>query len=256
MAPDKGRRARPTVAREISGACRVPARFVDRPSAVAAYRSFWIAGMDELGLYYRDDRFDPFTVVLFKALQVVAFLFFLALLSMKPEAKPGKIDSRAEFIITMTWPDQHPDDVDLYVQDPAGKLVWYNQKDVGLMVLERDDRGDTNDFTLVESKKIPLPIREELVSIRGLIPGEYTVNIHLYHHIARDPVPVTVKIEKLNPTVQIVYYQTLVLDHTDEEKTALRFTVAEDGNVVRTSNLEKSLIDTIMWKKTFRSLRQ
>jgi hypothetical protein len=69
-------------------------------------------------------------------------------------------------------------------------------------------------------------------------------------------VPVTVKIEKLNPTVQIVYYQTLVLDHTDEEKTALRFTVAEDGNVVRTSNLEKSLIDTIMWKKTFRSLRQ
>ena len=68
--------------------------------------------------------------------------------------------------------------------------------------------------------------------------------------------PVTVKIEKLNPTVQIVYYQTLVLDHTDEEKTALRFTVAEDGNVVRTSNLEKSLIDTIMWKKTFRSLRQ
>ena len=124
------------------------------------------------------------------------------------------------------------------------------------MVLERDDRGDTNDFTLVESKKIPLPIREELVSIRGLIPGEYTVNIHLYHHIARDPVPVTVKIEKLNPTVQIVYYQTLVLDHTDEEKTALRFTVAEDGNVVRTSNLEKSLIDTIMWKKTFRSLRQ
>ena len=35
----------------------------------------------EGSLYYREDRFDPFTVVLFKALQVLAFLFFIALLT-------------------------------------------------------------------------------------------------------------------------------------------------------------------------------
>src|SRR5579884_261029 len=151
----------------------------------------------EGSLYYREDRFDPFTVVLFKALQVLAFLFFIALLAMKPASDPGKVIKRAEFIITMTWPDQHPDDVDLYVQDPAGKLVWYNQRDVGLMVLERDDRGDTNDFAVIDSK-------------------------------------------------------TLFLDHTDEEKTVVRFTLAEDGSVVRLSDAEKSLIDTIAWKKTFR----
>jgi hypothetical protein len=212
--------------------------------------------MEGLGLYQREDRFDPFTVVLFKALQVVAFLFFLALLAMRPEPIPGKVDKRAEFIITMSWPDLHPDDVDLYVQDPAGKLVWYNQKDQGLMVLERDDRGDTNDFAYVDKRKVRLPIREELVSIRGVMAGEYTVNIHLYDHIAHDPVPVSVKIEKLNPTLQIVDYKTIVLDHTDEEKTALRFTLAEDGSVVRTNNVEKSLIDTIAWKKTFRNLHR
>src|SRR6266481_735633 len=184
----------------------------------------------EGSLYDRDDRFDPFTVVLFKALQVIAFLFFIALLAMKPESDPGKIIKRAEFIITMTWPDQHPDDVDLYVQDPAGKLVWYNQRDVGLMVLERDDRGD--------------------------MAGEYTVNVHLYHHIATTPVPVSVKVEKLNPVVEIVDYKTLLLDHTDEEKTVVRFTLAEDGNVVRLSEAEKSLIDTIAWKKTFRNMRR
>jgi hypothetical protein len=198
----------------------------------------------EGSLYYREDRFDPFTVVLFKALQVLAFLFFIALLAMKPTSDPGKVIKRAEFIITMTWPDQHPDDVDLYVQDPAGKLVWYNQRDVGLMVLERDDRGDTNDFAFVESKKIPLPIREELV------------NVHLYHHIATTPVPVSVKVEKLNPIVEVVDYKTLLLDHTDEEKTVVRFTLAEDGNVVRLSEAEKSLIDTIAWKKTFRNMRR
>jgi hypothetical protein len=211
--------------------------------------------MDGFGIYLREDRFDPFTVVLFKALQVIAFLFFIALISMHPIVSQGKIDKKAEFLITMTWPDEHPDDIDLYVQDPAGKLVWYNQRDVGLMTLERDDRGDVNDFTTVESKKIPLPIREELVSIRGLIPGEYTVNVHLYQHLAPDPVPVSVKIEKLNPNLQLIYYQTMFLDHTDEEKTAQRFTVGEDGNVIRTSAVEKSLIDTIAWKKTFRNLR-
>src|SRR5258708_24979495 len=141
----------------------------------------------EGSLYDRDDRFDPFTVVLFKALQVIAFLFFIALLAMKPESDPGKIIKRAEFIITMTWPDQHPDDVDLYVQDPAGKLVWYNQRDVGLMVLERDDRGDTNDFAFVESKKIPLPIPEELVSIRGVMAGQNTPKRFLYPHTPPPP---------------------------------------------------------------------
>jgi hypothetical protein len=212
--------------------------------------------MDGFGLYYREDSFDPFTVVLFKALQVVAFLFFIALLAIRPDPDEGKIVRKAEFIITMTWPDLHPDDVDLYVQDPVGKLVWYNQRDSGLMVLERDDRGITNDFAYVNAMKVPVPIREELVSIRGVVPGEYTVNIHLYDHISREPVPVSVKIEKLNPTIEVVDYRTLLLDHTDEEKTVLRFTVADDGRVVRTNDTAKSLIDTIAWKKTFRNLRR
>jgi len=47
----------------------------------------------EGSLYYREDRFDPFTVVLFKALQVLAFLFFIALLAMKPASDPGKVIS-------------------------------------------------------------------------------------------------------------------------------------------------------------------
>ena len=79
--------------------------------------------IDEFGLYPREEPFDPFSVMLFKALQVVSFLFFLALLAISPEAKDGKIDSKAEFIITMDWPDRHPDDLDLFVQDPAA-CTW------------------------------------------------------------------------------------------------------------------------------------
>jgi len=40
--------------------------------------------MDSFGNYPRE-RFDPFSVMLFKGLQVVAFLFFIALLAMNPE---------------------------------------------------------------------------------------------------------------------------------------------------------------------------
>ena len=51
--------------------------------------------IDEFGLYPRDEPFDPFSVMLFKGLQVVAFLFFLALLAISPEAKSPTFSTRA-----------------------------------------------------------------------------------------------------------------------------------------------------------------
>jgi hypothetical protein len=202
--------------------------------------------MDSFGNYPREKPFDPFSVMLFKALQVVAFLFFLALLAMNPEAKSGKIESKAEFIITMGWPDSHPDDIDLYVEDPLGNIAWYHQREAGFLVLDRDDRGAMNDSVIVNGKKIASPIRQEIVSIRGIVPGEYTVNINYYvkyfPNTALAPVPVMVKVEKLNPTVEIVYADTTMLEHVGQEKTAVRFRVAEDGSVTDISHGEKSLI--------------
>jgi hypothetical protein len=201
--------------------------------------------MDSFG-NYPQKPFDPFSVMLFKALQVVAFLFFLALLVMNPEAKSGKIESKAEFIITMGWPDSHPDDIDLYVEDPVGNIAWYHQREAGFLVLDRDDRGAMNDSLIVNGKKITSPIRQEIVSLRGIVPGEYTVNVHYYvkyfPNTPADPVPVAVKIEKLNPTVEIVYADTTMLDHVGQEKTAVRFKIAEDGSVTDVYHGEKSLI--------------
>jgi hypothetical protein len=200
--------------------------------------------MDILGNYPREKPFDPFSVMLFKALQVVAFLFFIALLAMNPEAKSGKIDTKAEFIITMNWPDNHPDDIDLYAEDPLGNIVWYHVREAGFMVLERDDRGGINNSIVVNGKKVSSPIREETVSIRGIVAGEYTVNVHYYlaSSPTKTPVPVSVKVEKINPTVDLIYYDTLTLDHAGQEKTAVRFRVAEDGSVTVVSHGEKSLI--------------
>jgi hypothetical protein len=198
--------------------------------------------MDSFGNYPRERPFDPFSVMLFKALQVVAFLFFMALLAINPEAKSGKIETKAEFLITMSWPDNHPDDIDLYTEDPLGNIVWYHQREAGFMVLDRDDRGGVNNSVMVGGKKVTTPMRQETVSIRGIVAGEYTVNINHYLATTGMPVPVTVKVEKINPTVQVISYDTLTLDHTGQELTAVRFRVADNGDVVDINHREKSLI--------------
>jgi hypothetical protein len=180
--------------------------------------------------------------MLFKALQVVTFLFVIALLVMNPEAKEGKVESKAEFIVTMSWPDGHPDDLDLYVEDPGGNIVWYHQREAGFMVLDRDDRGGANNVITVNGKKIASLIRQETVSIRAIVAGEYTVNVNHYLATSGRPVPVTIKVEKINPTVEVVFYDTVTLDHSGQENTAVRFNVAESGNVTEVSHRAKSLI--------------
>jgi hypothetical protein len=205
--------------------------------------------MDDFSLYPREEPFDPFSVMLFKALQVIAFLFFIALLSISPDSKEGKIDSKAEFIITMDWPDNHPDDLDLFVQDPIGNIAWYRHREAGFLTLDRDDRGGANDFIIVNGRKLPSPIREEIVTVRGVVAGEYTVNISHFQATTGQPVAATVKVQKLNPTAQVVFDDKVMVDHTGDEKTALRFKLDAEGKVTDVHRRPKSLL------ATFRNVR-
>jgi hypothetical protein len=201
--------------------------------------------IEDYDLLPRDEPFDPFGVMLFKALQVMAFLFFIALLAIAPDAQTGKVDPKAEFLITASWPDKHPDDIDLFVQDPIGNMVWYRRREAGFMVLDRDDRGGANDFILVNGQKVLSPIRQEIVSIRGIVAGEYTVDIYHFAALTGKPVPVSVKVEKLNPTVQVLHYDTIELDRGGMERTAVRFVVDGSGAVVAVNHDEKSLLQTL-----------
>ena len=200
--------------------------------------------MDDFSLYPREEPFDPFSVMLFKALQVIAFLFFIALLMASPASNGGKIDSKAEFIITMDWPDNHPDDLDLFVQDPVGNIAWYRHREAGFLTLDRDDRGGANDFIVVNGKKIPSPVREEIVTVRGIVAGEYTVNVSHFRATTGQPVPVNVKVQKLNPTAQVIFDNKLMVDHAGDEKTALRFWLDAEGKVVDVQQRQKSLLET------------
>ena len=200
--------------------------------------------LDDFSLYPREEPFDPFSVMLFKALQVIAFLFFLALLAIAPDSKEGKVDSKAEFIITMDWPDNHPDDLDLFVEDPIGNIAWYRHREAGFLTLDRDDRGGANDFILVNGRKIASPIREEIVTVRGIVAGEYTVNISHFQATTGRPVDATVKVQKLNPTAQVIFDDKVTVDHTGDEKTAVRFKINAEGKVIDVFQRPKSLLET------------
>lgn len=200
---------------------------------------------DDFGLNRRDDGFDPFSVMLFKALQVVSFLFFLALLAMAPKASEGKVDSKAEFIITMDWPDSHSDDLDLMVENPGGEIAWYRHKEAGFLTLDRDDRGGIHDTILINGRRVSTPIREEVVTVRGVVAGEYTVNITHYVATTNKPVPANVRVQKLNPVARVIWEGQVMVDHKGDEKTAVRFTLDDKGAVVSTNTRQKSLLNIL-----------
>ena len=172
----------------------------------------------------------------------ITFMFFISFAMINKPADEGKVDPKAEVMITVTWPDNNPDDVDTYVQDPASNIVWYNQREAGLMNLERDDRGMFKDVVLLDGKEVTNPLNQEIVAFRGLQDGEYVVNV--VHYIANGsaPLPVQVKVEKLNPTVKVIYYQTLELKGSGDEQTALRFTL-QGQEVLDVNTTPKSLVD-------------
>ena len=183
-----------------------------------------------------------FTDLLFNALLGFVVMFVLAFLLINPIAKSGAIDPKAEFLITLSWPDGRREDVDLYVEDPAGRLVWFRSREAGLMHLDRDDLGERNDVIEVAGRRVLNPLNQEIVSIRGILPGEYVVNLHLYRADGDQSVPATVKIEKLNPQVQLVFYGPLTLTEQGDEQTAARFSLAADGRVCDLNQLPKPLV--------------
>lgn len=190
----------------------------------------------------QEPDFEIFSALLFNSLKAITFMFFISFAMINKPADEGKVDPKAEMLVTVTWPDNSPDDVDTYVEDPAGNVVWYNQREAGLMHLERDDRGMFKDVVLVNGQEVTNPLNQEIVAFRGLEDGEYTVNI--VHYIANGsaPLPVSVKVEKLNPTVKVIFYDTLMLNGTGDEKTAVRFTL-KGQDVVNVNNQPKSLVE-------------
>ena len=190
----------------------------------------------------RRNESDPFTDLLFNALLGFTFLFLVAIMFMNPDAKSGLIDPKAEYILTVTWEDNSPDDIDTWVEDPEGQVIWFRAPAQGLLHLDRDDRGLLNDTISINGETVENPLNQEVVTIRGVVKGEYVVNLHYYASETKKAVDVNVRLVKVNPALEVIYYGTVNLEKAGDEKTALRFKIGGDGKIYDINFLPKQIV--------------
>ena len=207
----------------------------------------------------REPEVDPFYDMLFNMLIAFVFCFIVALLAMNPKtSKAGDVPAKAEYIITLSWPDNDPNDIDTWVRNPAGEVVWFRNREAGLMVLDRDDRGESNNVVVVDGRRIVQPFRQEVVTLRGIVPGEYVVNAHYYESKGGEkgaaesnnpkvgqPVDVTLSVVKVNPRAEVVFNGQQRLAKRGDEATLVRFSVRGDGSVGGISTLGAHLVERL-----------
>jgi len=194
-----------------------------------------------------------FTDLLFNILVGFAFLFIIAFLLIKPEAKKEDFERRAEFVVVMEWDNEATGDIDLYVEDPTGKQVSFRYHNHNYMHLDKDDLGAMNDTVVNADGSIStVKINREVVTIRGIIKGEYVINGHYYSLRSYDKIKpkkpaITVRVElhKVNP-YSIMWVGEKLFNHRGQEETFLRFRLDKDGNILPPFTFEKKKFVTPM----------
>ena len=103
----------------------------------------------------RRDRYKTsiaFIDLLFNITIGLAMLFIIAFLMINPITKKGDIEYKAEFMITLSWPTESYDDIDLYVKDQkyftgnlsVGANYWFS--DVFGITLMADFKNNYDDI--------------------------------------------------------------------------------------------------------------
>lgn len=176
-------------------------------------------------------------------------LFILTTLLIAPITKNSEgIKKNADYVITLEWPNDIDCDIDLWVRDPKNNVVSYKFPEAGLMYLERDDMGKRRSVYNVDGRETIIdPDNKEFVTLRGVFPGEYVVNVHSYSCLGSTQtssvipgtpkeIPLIVEIIKINPSYSVVKHIEMKLDSVWEEKTVIRFTMDSRKNISRFKN--------------------
>jgi len=135
-------------------------------------------------------------------------------------APPGSV------IVEVNWDLAVDADVDLWVQGPGDVPVGYSNKSGIIFNLLRDDLGHSGD---------PVSMNYEIAYGRGLWPGEYTVNAHLYRSADNHfPVPAIAKVSVRGPDGEVVNIlrSQIQLDYVGQETTIFRFQLDDKGHLV------------------------
>ena len=195
-----------------------------------------------------------FTDLLFNILVGFAFLFIVAFLLIKPEAKKQDFERKAEFVVVMEWDKSAHGDIDLYVQDPTGAQCSFRLPVANFMHLDKDDLGASNDtVTNADGSTTTVRINREVITIRGIIEGEYIINAHYYSmrlwadtrpgeerkkDTKRGDTVVKIELHKVNP-YSVLWSGEKTFTEKGQEETYLRFRLDRDGHLLEPFTFEK-----------------
>ena len=181
----------------------------------------------------------PFVDILCALL--VILMSIMALSHPRTSTERAGLQQNAIYQLVLTWKGE--DDLDMHVADSQKHKVSFQRREGGegsLFSLNRDSLGASRTETDAEGKLVN-PVNEEIVSIRGIIPGEYICNLHAFAKKQRGPVEATVKLVRNKPFKEIVV-KTRVFSNSGEEQTAFRFSLDKDGQVTDLNELPAQIV--------------
>lgn len=207
-----------------------------------------------------NDRFKSSTGLndlLFNLLIGFVFLFVVAFLLINPPTKKEEAPKKAEYLIIIEWDDDINDDVDLWVRDPNGVTVSFTHKTGGLLNLEKDDLGMSNDqWRKADGTIVTIPINREVVTMRGIVPGRYQVAAHIYSRKIKlytkpngattgslddSPGTITATLVRINPYNE-VYTTIRKYDTKGQVFPLFNFEIDEDGDLIALDENKNNIV--------------
>jgi hypothetical protein len=185
--------------------------------------------VDSFGSFDEDEGGTVFRDVIMLALAGFVAMVILLLPHLNPKGEDAQASTEppGNVIVEVRWPDELDTDVDLWIEAPGDIPVGYSNKGGAIFNLLRDDLGRKADAT---------ELNYEVTYSRGIPPGEYTINVHLYRNTGGLlPIPVTVVTSvKKSPSERArqLLASKVELVREGQEITVYRFRLLESGELV------------------------
>ncbi len=127
--------------------------------------------------------------------------------------------------IGLTWSKDSASDVDLFVKGADGQVISLKRQESTIGSLDADDNG---------IKRVDVA-RREVISIKTLMPGRYTVNVLLYKNGDGHYVVAQGRATKMQPFSAICGKEVQLITN-GQEQTICSFDVDTNGDVVLVDN--------------------
>jgi hypothetical protein len=171
----------------------------------------------------------------FAALDFTCCVALWALVQVGQPPRPADaLRTSGEYAVVLTWPTKCDADLDLYIRQPTGAIIYFKRLNGSVVHLEHDDIPALFGY---------LHGNRERAILRVIQEGEYTVNVQVYQMGKCSP-PVAARVElwKLRGRDRQVYAVSLSMSGAGNEKTAFRFSLRRNGDLFGINRLSRYMV--------------